>query len=93
MNASRTVVFFDGSFPYEGQRPNVQAFKKLRDNYLVVDADNLAVALADADVLVHLHGSYFPKAAWNAVLAQLSPRCAEGVIQLRAEPGRRHRRA
>ncbi|KIL38876.1 glycoside hydrolase [Gordoniibacillus kamchatkensis] len=84
MNVSRIVVFYDVSFPYEGQRPNVSALKKLQDNYHVADAENLAEALVDADVLVHLHGSYFPKEAWNAILAHL--RVGKGLLSVGGAP-------
>ncbi|MFE5321813.1 beta-galactosidase [Paenibacillus sp. NPDC056579] len=84
MSLRQIVVFYDDLFPYEGQRPNASELKKLQEKYYVVDAENLAEALSDTEVLVHLHGSYFPKEAWNAVLAHL--RAGKGLLFVGGAP-------
>jgi len=63
------VVFYDQSFPYDGIRPNEQTIATLAASFQLKDANQLAEALVEADGYIHLHGSYFPKAAWTAILA------------------------
>jgi len=65
---SKSIVFYDKTFPYMGLRPNEDQLAQLSENHQVVDADNLLTALEEADSLIHLHGSYFPKASWGAIL-------------------------
>ncbi|WP_135547541.1 alpha-amylase family protein [Paenibacillus cymbidii] len=81
---SRIVVFYDADFPYPGERPSATALEKLRARCHVAGAAELAAALADADVYVHLHGAYFPKAAWTAVLAHL--RGGKGLVVIGGAP-------
>ena len=65
---SKSIVFYDKSFPYMGIRPNEGQLQQLSVSHQIVDADHLAAALEEADSLLHLHGSYFPKSAWAAIL-------------------------
>lgn len=65
------VLFYDASFPYAGQRPDERALADLKRRFVVADAKQLAEALKDADVYVHLHGPFFPKDAWTAILNHL----------------------
>ncbi|GGD71952.1 alpha-amylase family protein [Paenibacillus nasutitermitis] len=64
---NKTVLFYDESFPYQGQRPGKTQLSRMKELFVVADASQLAEALADAEVLVHLHGAYFPKEAWTAI--------------------------
>jgi hypothetical protein len=70
---SKIVIFYDPEFPYEGVRPETLAFAHTNDrNVIVAGADDITDALEEhPDVLVHLHGPYFPKTAWPAVYAHL----------------------
>ncbi|TBL79903.1 beta-galactosidase [Paenibacillus thalictri] len=81
---SRIVVFYDPSFPYAGERPNDSVLEALSKRCALANADELAGALEKADVLVHLHGSYFPKTAWPAVLSHL--RSGKGLVTLGGAP-------
>ncbi|MEX1029060.1 MAG: beta-galactosidase [Paenibacillaceae bacterium] len=65
---SKSIVFYDQSFPYMGLRPNEEQLQQLSKSHKIVDSENLVLALEDADSLIHMHGSYFPKAAWGAIL-------------------------
>ncbi|MDF2960753.1 MAG: glycoside hydrolase [Paenibacillus sp.] len=80
----RTVVFYDSSFPYSGPRPDAETIEQLRRSYLVTDAEGLAEALTDASAFVHLHGSYFPKQAWQAILTHL--RSGKGLLTAGGAP-------
>lgn len=82
--SNHLVVFYDPEFPYSGERPSAAALEALRSRYRVAGAAELAASLADADAYVHLHGSYFPKAAWTAVLAHL--RCGKGLVAIGGAP-------
>ena len=66
------VLFYDKTFPFAGERPGDQALSKLKEQFNVVGAEELAGQLACADVYIHLHGPFFPKEAWNAILAHVS---------------------
>lgn len=68
-----TIIFYDPQFPYEGAAPDEAALAELRSGCRVVDAAGLAAALdaPDAGAFVHLHGPYFPKAAWPAISRHL----------------------
>jgi hypothetical protein len=39
------VIFYDESFPYEGQRPTKELLKKLQEQAEIVQADELTNAL------------------------------------------------
>ncbi|WP_079908893.1 beta-galactosidase [Paenibacillus sp. 32352] len=81
---STIVVFYDSSFPYAGERPDETALQALRVNYRVTDAAGLPEALEEADALIHLHGPYVPKAAWNHVLSFL--RRGKGLLTVGGAP-------
>ncbi|QHT60233.1 glycoside hydrolase [Paenibacillus lycopersici] len=66
---SNRILFYDEHFPYAGERPSAAAIARLQETFTIVDASGLAGALQDASVYVHLHGPYFPKSAWPAILA------------------------
>lgn len=65
---SKMVIFYDESFPYEGQRPVDQILEKLAGQATVIKAAEIAEVLVSHDVecFIHLHGSYFPKSAWGS---------------------------
>ncbi len=67
-----TIVFYDESFPFEGERPDLSGLFEDSDTR-IVNADELAETLLaeGTDVYVHLHGAYFPKTAWPSILAFL----------------------
>ncbi|UOQ49652.1 beta-galactosidase [Gracilibacillus caseinilyticus] len=68
---TKTLIFYDDQFPYEGTRPSKAWLDQLSETFEVVTADRLGEALADQDFssYVHLHGPYFPKEAWPDLLA------------------------
>ncbi|BBH21358.1 hypothetical protein Back11_27030 [Paenibacillus baekrokdamisoli] len=68
----KLVLFYDKTFPFAGERPTEQALNYLNEAFKVVTAEQLADQLSDADVYIHLHGTYFPKQAWQAILAHVS---------------------
>jgi hypothetical protein len=82
------VVFYDANFPYEGERPDEAAMEHLRSTYSVIGAAELAEALAQpqTDVFVHLHGAYFPKDAWTAVLRHVKQ--GKGLLHMGGAPFR-----
>lgn len=67
------LLFYDESFPYAGVRPRENELNDLNGWAEKTDAVNLAVRLQEGgwDTLVHLHGPYFPKDAWNAIHTHL----------------------
>ncbi|MGO4692722.1 beta-galactosidase [Paenibacillus sp. 2TAB26] len=67
----KAVLFYDPTFPLDGCAPNTEALQKLNSLFKVTDAEGLSAALKEDGVncLVHLHGSYFPKASWPEILA------------------------
>src|SRR5699024_440332 len=68
---AKSLLFYDESFPYDGERPSKEALDQLREMFTLVDATHLSEALKDKEVsaYVHLHGPYFPKEAWGELLA------------------------
>lgn len=72
------ILFYDASFPYAGERPNAPSLARLAEQFRIVSAEDLADALSEAAVFVHLHGSYFPKDAWPAILRHAS--LGKGVV-------------
>lgn len=67
------LLFYDETFPYAGKRPVAEQWMDVLPGAEIVDAEQLAGRLAeqDWDVLVQLHGPYFPKDAWQTILAHL----------------------
>jgi len=65
---SKTVFFYDAAFPYDGARPDETQVERLSSQGRVADAEQLASALEEADAFATLHGPYFPKEAWPAIL-------------------------
>ncbi|MPY16981.1 glycoside hydrolase 5 family protein [Paenibacillus glucanolyticus] len=85
----RTLVFYDEHFPYEGERPSEKALEPLRGWGEVADAAAVGERLAEGgwDVLLHLHGPYFPKAAWTTIEAYL--KTGGGLVHAGGVPFRR----
>ncbi|OMF80874.1 beta-galactosidase [Paenibacillus glucanolyticus] len=85
----RTLVFYDKHFPYEGERPSEKALEPLRGWGEVADAAAVGERLAEGgwDVLLHLHGPYFPKAAWTTIEAYL--KTGGGLVHAGGVPFRR----
>src|SRR5699024_5775138 len=50
-------------------RPQESFFDNLEQNVKIVSAENLSTMLDSkkASVYIHLHGSYFPKDAWDSI--------------------------
>ena len=84
---SKIVVFYDRGFPYDGERPTEPVLQALGRHAIVADARRLTGELADAASLVHLHGAYFPKDAWSAILAHL--RQGKGLVAIGGAPFKR----
>ncbi|MGG1551918.1 beta-galactosidase [Paenibacillus ferrarius] len=82
-----TLIFYDNAFPFEGVRPQDEALRALSEIGTLTNAEQLAEALQQgADTLVHLHGRYFPKAAWSAIMAHA--RAGKGLVTLGSAPFR-----
>ncbi|WP_409341098.1 beta-galactosidase [Paenibacillus sp. MBLB4367] len=73
MSANNRIVFYDSQFPFAGARPDKEQADQFSILSRVVNADGLAEALAAAagGTFITMHGSYFPKEAWPAILAFL----------------------
>ncbi|MEW4368451.1 beta-galactosidase [Paenibacillus kandeliae] len=82
----RTVVFYDSDFPFDGQRPSQQQLAAFGSEVVITNAAGLSEALTQADVYVHLQGSYFPKEAWHAILQHV--RDGKGLVHLGGVPFR-----
>lgn len=82
----QTVIFLDHSFPCDGVCPNDRELQDAWPEARICGAQELGEALADARVscLVMLHGSYFPKASWPAILAFL--RRGGGLVHVGGAP-------
>jgi hypothetical protein len=83
----KTIVFFDQDFPYTGDRP--QDLSRFMPSHVeIVDADRLGAALSqeDVDCYIHLHGPYFPKAAWSSIVKFL--RKGKGLVYAGGAPFR-----
>lgn len=82
------LVFYDQTFPYAGSRPAEQELEALRGWAELADASNLAARLQEGgwDTLVHLHGPYFPKDAWNDIVMHL--RSGGGLVHAGGIPYR-----
>lgn len=80
------LIFYDPQFPYSGERPDEAAIRQLSAHMTLVDAAGLSEALesGQAASLIGLHGPYFPKAAWTAVLGFL--RKGGGLVHLGGAP-------
>lgn len=81
-----TVLFYDPDFPYEGSRPDSSALASLQGAFKIADAAGLADALEGAEAYIHLHGPYFPKAAWTAILRHA--REGKGIVAVGGAPYR-----
>src|SRR5699024_9505449 len=66
---SAIIMFYDSKFPLDGPRPQESFFDNLEQNVKIVSAENLSTMLdsKEASVYIHLHGSYFPKDAWDSI--------------------------
>ncbi|MCM3747118.1 beta-galactosidase [Paenibacillus pasadenensis] len=65
------IAFYDANFPFAGQRPAEAQLRPLGES--LVEAAALADRLEQErpEALVMLHGPYFPKAAWPAIMNHL----------------------
>lgn len=80
------LIFYDPQFPYPGERPQPGIVRQWSQGMTPVDAAGLSEALEDKRTasLVYLHGPYFPKAAWPALLGFL--RRGGGLVSLGGAP-------
>ncbi|ASN04169.1 beta-galactosidase [Virgibacillus necropolis] len=85
---SKTVIFYDSSFPMDGDRPDHSFFENLGNEMTVVDADSLEESLinSEMDCFINLHGPYFPKNAWQAIYNYLSD--GKGIVHIGGIPFR-----
>lgn len=70
---SNIVIFYDSNFPLDSSKPNHAFIEHLRQGTEIVNATSLRKALSRNNVncFVSLHGPYFPKDAWQAILNHL----------------------
>lgn len=84
---SKAIIFYDPTFPYEGVRPDNSCLEQLGQFGRIVATDELEEVLQQgADNFVHLHGRYFPKAAWSAIISHA--RKGKGLIHIGSAPFR-----
>ncbi|WP_062354013.1 beta-galactosidase [Bacillus kwashiorkori] len=82
------VVFYDPQFPMDNEQPNTIFIDRLFSSAKIVNANELASVLEDDSIncLVNLHGSYFPKAAWDSIYQFLSQ--GKGLVHVGGIPFR-----
>lgn len=82
----KQLIFYDPQFPYPGERPQPEAVSQWSRQLKLIDTSELKAALEDdrLSCLVYLHGPYFPKDAWPALLAFL--RRGGGLVGLGGAP-------
>ncbi|SHM74392.1 beta-galactosidase [Gracilibacillus kekensis] len=85
---TKTLLFYDEQFPYEGTRPDKEWLEQLDDTIEVVGANQLEEALTDPtyNSYVHLHGPYFPKKVWSKLLAFFQK--GKGLLHIGGAPFR-----
>lgn len=86
---AKTIIFYDPSFPYCGERPGDSEMMQFRKHGHVVGARDLGRALTEqgADCFVHLHGPYFPKEAWPGIKTHLLH--GKGLVTVGGAPFRK----
>ncbi|MDB5084741.1 MAG: glycoside hydrolase [Bacilli bacterium] len=81
----KIIVFYDEKFPYNGSRPSSAWLLQLSQLFEVVDAQSLAAKLSEqVSCLILLHGPYFPKNAWAAIVAHLKR--GSGLLHIGGAP-------
>lgn len=87
---NNTIVFYDPLFPLNHKRPSDIFLKALRknENAIIADSTSLVSYLNNkqSTTFVNLHGPYFPKQAWPAILSFLSR--GNGLVHLGGSPFR-----
>ncbi len=85
---NKTVLFYDANFPLDGSRPSGDFFEMLSSNLTIVDATSLESTLLDEDIdcFINLHGSYFPKSAWQAIYQHMER--GKGFVHIGGSPFR-----
>ncbi|WP_157279809.1 beta-galactosidase [Paenibacillus swuensis] len=86
MSTAAVIVFYDDSFPFEGVRPSAQTWSHA-NQVQVVDAHGLSKALSALNgngTCINLHGPYFPKEAWSAIIGHL--RLGGGLVHTGGAP-------
>ncbi|MCZ8516889.1 beta-galactosidase [Paenibacillus filicis] len=83
---SKTIVFYDESFPYPGVRPDQASLHDFSEHVVIADAKQLGKELNGQkySCFVNLHGPYFPKNVWKDILAFLSK--GGGLVHLGGAP-------
>ncbi|EKN65231.1 glycoside hydrolase family protein [Neobacillus bataviensis LMG 21833] len=79
---SNVIIFYDESFPYEGQKPPANILETLKGKANIVNAAELAEVLEnhEAACFIHLHGAYFPKSAWGSIVSFLKK--GKGLVSM-----------
>lgn len=74
---SKTIIFYDPSFPISGDLLSEQIVASLALTGRLANASELASMLLEEepDCFINLHAPYFPKAAWNSIIACLKQGC------------------
>ncbi|MBD1383078.1 beta-galactosidase [Metabacillus arenae] len=85
---SNIVIFYDSSFPIDGERPTGSFFENFNNEIIVADAASLGKVLAnnEVDCFINIHGPYFPKNAWQAVYNYLNS--GKGIVHIGGIPFR-----
>ncbi|WP_163580817.1 alpha-amylase family protein [Gracilibacillus saliphilus] len=86
---TKTLIFYDERFPYDGVRPSNSWLQQLNDSFEVVNAKQLPEALGNHQFnsYMHLHGPYFPKEAWPDLLAFFKK--GHGLLHIGGAPFRK----
>ncbi|MCK0471016.1 beta-galactosidase [Halalkalibacter sp. APA_J-10(15)] len=80
----KVVVFYDETFPYEGERPSKEIIERLRESCIIADAQSLDQSLDEASCIIHMHGAFFPKNSWTEILRFLNN--GNGLVYLGGAP-------
>lgn len=85
---NKTLVFYDSDFPIDGERPSQAFLTSLGTNIETTNALQLEDSLQNKDIqsFINLHGPYFPKYAWGAILNYL--KSGRGMVHIGGIPFR-----
>ena len=86
---SKFLLLYDANFPFDGQRPEASFFKYLPDTITITTVNQLSEELDSEQYscLIHLHGAYFPKQSWPAIVRFLKK--GKGLLHAAGAPFKR----
>ncbi|MCL6458495.1 MAG: glycoside hydrolase, partial [Gorillibacterium sp.] len=62
----KAALIYDPKIPFDGQRPDLNSLELLRQSFQLLDLAHFAENSEETyDVIVNLHGRYFPRRMWS----------------------------